>query len=204
MATDKTAYVDSGSGTGMLILYDAQDHVLASITFVGSYELANFVIESDGNNGTLIIDPPVQSAEHDGLIGGSPDSGALTIGSGSTTEIGGASSQNVSFTNNNGNTGALLLDDSKDFTGDIVGFAGDGTPANSDSIDLKDINFSHLMRETYIENGAGTGGTLTLSDGMHTANINFVGNYELENFKLSSDGNNGTLIIDPPVEFDDK
>ena len=93
-----------------------------------------------------------------------------------------------------------MLDNSQDFTGQIVGFAGDGTAANSDSIDLKDIDFSHLMQQTYTENSDGTGGTLTLSDGTHTANINFVGNYVLENFTLSSDGSGGTLIIDPPVE----
>ena len=199
VAADKTAYIDNGDGTGTLMLYDAQGHVLASIAFVGSYELANFIVERDGDTGTLIIDPPVQSTGHDGMPGGSPDSGSLAIESGSTTAIGGASAQSVSFINNSGTTGALLLDDSKDFTGHIVGFAGDGTTANSDSIDLKDIDFNHLMQETYTANSAGSGGTLTLSDGMHTSNINFVGNYELENFKLSSDGSNGTLIIDPPV-----
>ena len=199
VAMDKTTYVDNGNGTGTLTLYDAQGHLLASITFVGSYQLANFIVESDGNNGTLIIDPPVQSTEHNALFSGSPDSGLLSIESGSTTEIGGASPQNISFTNNSGTTGALLLDDSKDFTGHIVGFAGDGTIAKSDVIDLKDINFSHLTQESYTENSAGNGGTLSLSDGVHTANINFVGNYVLENFKLSNDGSNGTLIIDPPV-----
>ena len=38
-----------------------------------------------------------------------------------------------------------------------------------------------------------------MSDGTDTANINFAGNYVLENFTLSNDGSGGTLIIDPPV-----
>ena len=201
VALEKTAYIDNGDGTGTLTLYDADGHILSSIDFVGNYELANFTIESDGNSGTLIIDPPVQSTEHDGLSGGSPNSGALTIESGSTAEIDSASAQTIYFANNGGTAGTLVLDDLKDFTGQVVGFAGDGTAANSDSIDLKDIDFNHLTHEAYTENNAGTGGTLTLSDGMHTANINFVGNYELENFKLSNDGSNGTLIVDPPVEL---
>src|SRR5262249_46489501 len=53
--------------------------------------------------------------------------------------------------------------------------------------------------ETYTENGAGTGGTLTISDGTNTANLNFTGSYTLANFKFSSDGSGGTLIIDPPT-----
>ena len=114
--------------------------------------------------------------------------------------MGSASTATVTFANGSATTGNLVLDDSHDFTGQIVGFAGDGTLANSDSIDLKDIDFSHLTTETYTENSAGTGGTLTLSDGTDTANINFAGNYVLANFTLSNDGSGGTLIIDPPVK----
>jgi hypothetical protein len=39
-----------------------------------------------------------------------------------------------------------------------------------------------------------------LSDGTDTASINFSGNYAFENFKFLSDGNGGTLIIDPPIQ----
>ncbi len=116
-----------------------------------------------------------------------------------TLDIAGASTESISFTNSSATTGSLVLDDSKDFTGVITGFAGDGTPSNSDSIDLKDIAFSGLTNETYTENSTGTGGTLTLSDGTLTANINFAGNYVLQNFTFSNDGSGGTLIIDPPV-----
>ena len=62
-----------------------------------------------------------------------------------------------------------------------------------------------MTQETYTENSAGTGGTLyAWNDGTHTANINFVGNYVFENFKLSNDGCGGTLIIDPPVNSTEK
>src|SRR5438093_307751 len=53
--------------------------------------------------------------------------------------------------------------------------------------------------DTYTENSAGTGGTLTISDGTNTANLNFTGDYVLANFKFSSDASGGTLILDPPV-----
>jgi len=93
-----------------------------------------------------------------------------------------------------------VLNNSKAFTGVIAGFAGNGTLANSDAIDLQDINFANLTTETYVQKAAGTGGTLTLSDGTDTASINFSGNYAFENFKFLSDGNGGTLIIDPPIQ----
>src|SRR5262249_50816161 len=126
-------------------------------------------------------------------------SGPVTVDSGAITEITSTSTQNVAFTNANATTGDLVLDDSAHFTGQITGFTGDGTRTNSDSIDLRDINFASLAAVSYQDNADKTGGTLTLSDGQHTADLHFAGSYELSNFKVSSDGNGGTLLIDPPV-----
>jgi hypothetical protein len=92
----------------------------------------------------------------------------------------------------------LILNDSKQFIGQISGFTCDGTLANSDSIDIKDIHLA-TATETYTENSAGTGGTLTISDGTNTANLDFSGNYTLANFKFSDDGSGGVLILDPPT-----
>jgi hypothetical protein len=38
-----------------------------------------------------------------------------------------------------------------------------------------------------------------VSDGTHTANIAFLGNYVTASFKLASDGQGGTLVTDPPL-----
>jgi hypothetical protein len=43
-------------------LHDANGQALESLNFTGNYQLANFTIESDGNGGTLIIDPPVNTS----------------------------------------------------------------------------------------------------------------------------------------------
>jgi len=122
----------------------------------------------------------------------------VNIDSGTTVEIGAASAVTVDFANGAGTNGTLVLDDAREFTGQIVGFTGDGTAANSDAIDLVDLHFA-TATETYAESSAGTGGTLTISDGTNTANLNFTGDYTLANFKFSDDGSDGTLIIDPPV-----
>ena len=124
----------------------------------------------------------------------------MTISSGQTLDISGAGTGPVSFTDSSGNTGELVLQHSTEFTGTITGFTGDGTLANSDLIDLQDINFAKLTTETYTENASGTGGALTLSDGTDTTVINFLGNYTLANFNFSTDGSGGTLVVDPPTQ----
>jgi len=169
--------------------YNTTTHVLsimngattvASLTILGTYTSSSFKLSDDGTSHLLIKDPPT------------------TIDSGASVEIATASAQSVDFANTSGTNGTLVLDNSAGFTGQVSGFAGDGTVANSDAIDLKDVNFA-TATETYTENSAGTGGTLTVSDGTHTANIDFAGNYGLANFRFSSDATGGTLIIDPPV-----
>jgi hypothetical protein len=178
------ATYDSGSDT--VTVRNGTDSVVLQLnthhdsTFEGAFELS-----SDGHGGTLIDDPAVAT-------------GTVTIDSGHILDISGAGAATVNFANSNGTTGGLVLDNPQAFTGQIVGFAGDGTLENSDIIDLQNIDFASLTMESYVKNSTGTGGTLTLSDGTNSASINFSGSYVFENFKFSSDGNGGTLIIDPP------
>jgi hypothetical protein len=151
---------------------------------VGNYAINTaWYFSDDGHGGTLITDPPT-------------DSGTATIANDTTLEITGASAQSVSFVNNGGNTGTLVLDDSAGFTGQISGFTGN--TSISDAIDLKDLNFA-TAAETYTENSDRTGGTLTVNDGTHTAHIKFSGDYVLGNFIFASDAQGGILITDPPV-----
>jgi hypothetical protein len=124
------------------------------------------------------------------------------VDSNQTLDISAASSATVDFTNTTGTTGALVLDDSKAFSGEVVGFTGDGTTANSDLIDVTDVNIADVAtgKTTYTDHGNGTG-TLTLynTTGEALDSINFTGNYQLANFTIENDGDGGTLIVDPPV-----
>ena len=52
---------------------------------------------------------------------------------------------------------------------------------------------------TIAYSGNNSPGTLTVSDGTHTASIALLGNYSLANFTASSDGHGGTSVIDPPL-----
>ncbi|WP_298255872.1 hypothetical protein [Bradyrhizobium sp.] len=62
VATSKTTYAENANSTGTLTLYDVNGQAFDSINFSGNYQLANFTIQNDGNGGTLIVDPPVNSA----------------------------------------------------------------------------------------------------------------------------------------------
>jgi len=89
-----------------------------------------------------------------------------------------------------------VLLDSVAFTGSVAGFTGTGTgtPATSDKLDLRDINFSSgQFSASYANN------VLTVTDGTHTAEIDMIGNYSLSNFHFAADGSTGTLITDPPT-----
>ena len=143
---------------------------------------------SVGSTQTITVtDPPVASAI--------ASDGSSTILSGTTLTLAGASAEAITFANDKGNSGTLVLDQSASFTGHINGFAGDGTPSNSDLIDLKDLRFA-TAKEAY------AGGTLTVTDADHTANVHFNGDYSLDNFVLSSDDHGGTLVVDPPESLD--
>jgi hypothetical protein len=61
-------------------------------------------------------------------------------------------------------------------------------------VDLPNIAFGAQTTLAYAENAAGTGGTLTVSDGRHAASIALLGNYIAGSFVIAADGHGGTLI----------
>jgi len=99
----------------------------------------------------------------------------------------GAFSENVAFT---GTTGKLELADSQGYLGSVTGFSHAGTT----SLDLRDIAFASGTKATFT--GGSSGGTLTVTDGAHTAKIKLIGNYVGTTFAASADGSGGTTITD--------
>jgi hypothetical protein len=110
----------------------------------------------------------------------------LTIAPDATVDIASAYAGAVAFA---GSTGTLELDNSSSFSGTVAGMSG------QDKIDFADINFATVKTPTY--SGDRSGGTLTLTDGTHTANIALLGNYLASTFVASGDGHGGTNIVDP-------
>jgi len=67
-------------------------------------------------------------------------------------------------------------------------------------IDLPDIAFGAQTTLAYSQNAAGTGGTLTVSDGRHAAAIALIGNYMAGSFVVAADGHGGTLVTEERLD----
>ena len=69
---------------------------------------------------------------------------------------------------------------------------------------MRDIGYtSGGTSAIYTEASNHTSGTLAVTDGTHTADITllqqYAGQYSTGTFKLSDDGQGGTMIVDPPL-----
>ncbi len=89
-------------------------------------------------------------------------------------------------------SGTLVLDNSQHFSGTVAGLA-----TASQVVDFADINVATLQALGYTGNTQS--GTLTVTDGTHTAHLALLGNYTVADFHAGNDGSGGTLVIDPPV-----
>jgi hypothetical protein len=113
-------------------------------------------------------------------------SGSAIIDGTATLQFSAPSSMQTTFGQDA--AGTLRLDDSLHFSGVVSGFGAD------DHLDLSDITFGAGVTHNYLANAEGTGGTLTVSDGAHTANISLLGQYTAEGFHMNDDHHTGTLI----------
>jgi autotransporter passenger strand-loop-strand repeat protein len=97
--------------------------------------------------------------------------------------------------------GTLVLDSSASLQGLLV--AGFGEGSAPDQIDLKDIAFGTTTTKknpthfSFTEAANGTSGTLTVTDGFHTASLllaQYAAAFTSNNFVLGSDGHGGTIV----------
>jgi hypothetical protein len=119
----------------------------------------------------------------DGNVSGN---GSAMISGSATLEFAAASAENVSFAA--GSTGTLALDHAFDFSGIVSGLT------SGNHLDLIDLNFANGTTLNYTANADGTGGTLSVNDGAHTANIALLGQYDPAGFQTEADKAGGTLI----------
>jgi hypothetical protein len=159
----------------------ADQYIVWSTDSSGNYSSSLTPIVSGTSTALESLEPVFgQDLNGDGVIG------PTTIAAGATAEIPSAYSGAVTFA---GSTGTLQLDNSSSFSGTVAGLA------DQDTLDLRDINPATV--QTPIYSGSSSRGTLTVTDGTHTANIALLGNYLASTFVTSSDGHGGTAIVDP-------
>ncbi|MBR1298600.1 VCBS domain-containing protein [Bradyrhizobium sp. AUGA SZCCT0042] len=169
------------TGTNSLEIDTGANTVLNSGTLEATGS-GGLVIDSNLDNSGLLWANGADITLNGSVTGG----GTALIDGVATIEFEAASSVNVTFDAEA--TGTLKLGDSFDFSGIISGFDGD------DQIDLLDVTFGEGTSVSYVENLEETGGTLTVSDGVHTANISLLGDYSADGFVFSADDTMGTLL----------
>jgi hypothetical protein len=158
--------------------------------------VASPVAWADANESPTSETP--SSSGRDGS-GGAPQAGAsldprpasgpaVTIANGAIVEIDGLGGQPVTFA---GATGTLKLEDPQAFAGVISGLSG------TDAIDLSGFAYGANVKATFLGNA--TGGTLTVTDRGKTTRIALSGDYLSSTWTLSSDGQGGTIVVDPTV-----
>ena len=128
-----------------------------------------------------------QDLNGDGVIG-------IAVAANATLELNGVHSDNVTF---EGSTGTLKLDSPSTFTGEIIGFIGDGTLSGSDQVDLPNVSFSNAIQ--FLSSYAPSAGALTVTDGATVDVLHFMGCYSPANFEFASDAHGGTIVYDPPA-----
>ncbi|MGO4159005.1 beta strand repeat-containing protein [Cupriavidus sp. YAF13] len=159
----------------------------------GSNNVVNVgTLEATGSGGLIVHGNVANSGvlwAHGGSLtvtGEVTGSGVAVIDGGATLEYGSAAGENTTFAT--GANGTLKLDDSQAFTGTVSGL-GDGN-----RLDLADILAGPGTTIAFAASQDGSGGTLTVSDGLHTAHIDLKGQYELQGFHLATDNSGGMLI----------
>jgi hypothetical protein len=94
------------------------------------------------------------------------------------------------------NGGTLQLDSGAHIIGIISGFH------LGDEIDLRGLAYdsgSSTVSWTQKTSGTTASGTLTIKEGKQTQSFTLIGTYTTSNFSVTSDGQGGTLVTDPPV-----
>ncbi len=153
-------------------------------------------LEATGTGG-LIVNSAVDNSGSLSANGGNltlngavTGNGTATISGAATLEFGAASAEATSFAA--GATGTLKLDQSSGFTGVVSGFGA------GDALDLADIAFGANTTIGYSVNADGAGGTLSVSDGTHSAGIALFGQYAASGFQVGSDNGTGAIVTYTP------
>jgi large repetitive protein len=182
-----TATYTSGSGTNALTFtYTVPaNQGTADLQVIGIIlPSANSIQDLAGNNANLSGAAADLKLKIDTVT--TTASGA-TISAAQTLELFGASAENITFSA--GSTGTLRLDAATSFSGTVAGLA------LGNALDLANVAYTAGMTVGYQPNTSGpAGGLLTVG----LANIALLGSYMASMFVASSDGQGGTIVVDPP------
>ena len=185
-------YLFGGEDIEGLIATGGTEHVEAGgFAFQTFISLGGQVVDAGGFADSAIVVSSVQLVENGGF---GVSTFIETLG---TMEVAAGGSTDGTAVFFEGSNGLLRLDDSQHFTTPISGLdASPGVGADTNYIDLKDIVYGAGTHFSWSSAGGGSG-TLTVTDGTHTAHLELLGNYTAADFKIANDGTGGTFVFDP-------
>ena len=175
--------VINGNQAGLLTIDTGAATILNAGLIENTGTGGTTIASAVANTGTLMVTKGVLTVNGRDLR-----AGTVKISGGAAFFVS-AFSENVSFTST---TGVLELAKSQTYAGQVSGLSKTGTS----SLDLRDIGFT-AGTTTATFNGTATSGVLTVTDGTHTSKITLIGNYVGRTFTTSSDGQGGTMVVDP-------
>jgi T1SS-143 domain-containing protein len=161
------------TGSNALVI-DTGDNTVANTGTLEATGSGGLVVHSNlANDGVVWANGGDVTLDGD-VSGG----GSARISQGGHLDIGGAFNERIVF--DDGAAGTLTLDHPADFSGILSGFGG------NDVIDLAGI-LGASATLNFTENAQGTGGILSVTDGSHSANIAFAGQYASADFHIAAD-----------------
>jgi hypothetical protein len=167
------------SGGGVVALNSA-DTGVTKVTLLAASSA--YSLSTGGESGLAITD---QSSNPDTINFG---------GSGQSATGGKAGKLGVAFSNAGGDT---FRNTTSTLNGDSV---SNFLPANGDAIDVTDLNATAAAsHSTFKENAAGTQGTLTISDGVHSASVILFGQIAAAGFSGSAASAGFAFAPDTPA-----
>ncbi len=183
-AVDNSGYIGTADGgvtvTGTLINSGTLDFLTAQ----GSVESSG-LIEDITIAGTLVNTGTIYEASGDAQVQGAVTGDGVVVLDEGGAGFGSSFAENVQFEVKGG---VLSLAQSQGYTGQISGFTTNG----ASKLFLGDIAYVGAGEATY--SGTTSSGVLTVTDGTHTAQIDFVGDYTHAGFTASSAFGGGTEI----------
>ncbi|HXU99091.1 MAG TPA: hypothetical protein VG166_01165 [Caulobacteraceae bacterium] len=141
---------------------------------------SSVITSSIVNSGTIVAS--IGLLELNGPVTGT---GVDRVGTGATLEFRDAvaATQTVTFT---GPNAVLELADAAAFAASVRKFAA------GETLDIRSVPFGSATTASY--SGTATAGTLTVANGVHTAQIRLIGQFIAADFAAASDGQGGTDI----------
>ncbi|MEG0173545.1 MAG: VCBS domain-containing protein, partial [Aeromonas sp.] len=165
-------------GSHALLIDTGHERIINSGLLAATGSGGMIIASTLDNGGLLWADGGNLTLRED--VGGS---GRALIGGTAILEFGAASSLDTEFAQEG--DGTLRLGQAAAFTGTISGLN------EGDRLELADMS---ATRVSYLSNATATGGVLTLSDGVHSSEIQLQGTYSEAGFQGSQEMDSGTTI----------